>query len=64
MDAGANLPGWLGTPSGIYAGEDSQPPVEGIEKLNRIYGHDAVNARLGYLKSEIGGIVRNVNLEI
>jgi hypothetical protein len=38
--------------------------VEEIKRLNRVYGHDVVNARLGYAKPEIQGMVRDVNIQM
>jgi hypothetical protein len=34
-----------------------------IRRLNRVYGQDAVNTRLGYVKPVIGGLVRDIRLE-
>jgi hypothetical protein len=31
-----------------------------IRKLVRVYGNDQVNRRLGYIKPEIGGFVREI----
>jgi hypothetical protein len=59
-----NTPAPLELPAEFTPEKIRSLSVEEIKKLNRIYGHDVVNARLGYVKPEIGGMVRIVNMEI
>jgi len=59
-----NTPATLELPAEYTPEKIRSLSVEEIKRLNRIYGHDVVNARLGYIKPEIGGMVRHVNMEI
>lgn len=59
-----NTPAPLELPAEITADAIKRMDPNEIRRLNRIYGRDVVNARLGYVKPEIGGDVRQVNLVI
>lgn len=59
-----NTPAALELPAEFTPEKIRNLSVEDIKNLNRVYGRDVVNQRLGYIKPEIGGLVRTVSVEI